>query len=199
MVVLGVVGGVASGKSLVTEQLRSLGAAVIDADAIGHEVLAEAAVKRALRQRWGDRVFDEAGEVNRREVARIVFAPPPAGPPELALLERLTHPRIGQRIRQQVARLRDQQQVPAVVLDAAVLFKAGWDGFCDKIVFVEAPHALRRQRARRRGWSDAQFAAREAAQEDLDQKRDRSHWVIDNSGSPEHTLAQVQQFWQTLG
>ena len=195
MQVIGIVGGIASGKSAVAEHFRRLGAEIVQADLMGHEVLREAELKRAIRDRWGEAVFDANGNVDRASVASIVFAPPPKGPNELACLEQITHPRIGTKLREHIAELSRRDGLKAVVLDAAVLFEAGWDVFCDKIVFVEAPRRQRRQRALQRGWSEAEFSAREAAQESLDDKRKRADWVISNSGSSEDTFAQVRQIW----
>jgi dephospho-CoA kinase len=199
VVIIGIVGGIASGKTIVAECFQRLGAEVIEADRLGHEVLDEPEVRAALRARWGDAVFTGDGRVDRKAVARIVFGPPPQGPAELAFLEELTHPRIGCRMRQRLAELASRPELRAVVLDAPVLLEAGWDEFCDKIVFVEAPRRIRLQRARQRGWTEAEFAAREAVQKSLDEKRNCADWVIDNSLSPPEAFRQVQQFWHSLG
>lgn len=198
MVVIGIVGGVASGKSHVADQFRSLGAEVIDADQLGHEALSDASVIDALRRRWGDDVLDDQGRVNRTEVARRVF-PEDGQREELAFLESVTHPLIRERMLRRLQEIRESDCVPVVVLDAALLMEAGWDRYCDRIVFVDVPAEQRRSRASRRGWQTGEFEARERAQLDLVEKRGRADWAIDNSGTTEHTLAQVQQFWQTLG
>jgi dephospho-CoA kinase len=195
--VIGLLGGVASGKSFVAEQLKNLGAVVLDADHAGHEVLRETEVKAALRQHWGDRVFGADGEVDRAAVGRIVFADSPSGPPELEFLERVTHPRIAERLRRHMAEA-SAAGVPAIVLDAAVMLKAGWDRLCDAVWFVDAPHTVRVERARARGWDQEQFAAREAAQESLKEKRRRATDVIDNSGSPDRTAQQVRALWEQV-
>lgn len=196
--VIGVAGGVASGKSLVSEKLRSLGAGVLDADRLGHDVLREQQVLEAIRDRWGDSVFDADGQVDRRAVAAIVFAPPPTGPEELAFLESLTHPRIEERLRTRIEKLREMPRFAATVLDAAVMFKAGWDKLCDQIVFVDVPREMRLRRAMLRGWTPEQFAAREAAQESVEKKRQRADIVIDNSGTPRQTFQQVAEVWRSL-
>jgi len=198
MILIGGAGGIASGKSLVSEQLTRLGAEVLDADGAGHDVLRDPEVSEAIRRRWGDDVLDAAGEIDRSEVAKIVFAPPPAGPEELTYLEQLTHPRIGQRLRERMIALARGRQSLVAVLDAPVMFKAGWDKLCDKILFVDSPRELRLARAKSRGWSEAEFDAREAVQESLDAKRSRAEVIIDNSSSPEHTYAQVERFWRFL-
>jgi dephospho-CoA kinase len=198
MLVIGVAGGIASGKSLVSKQLQQLGAEVLDADRAGHEVLLEPDVERALRSHWGDDVFGDDRRISRAAVAKIVFAAPPEGPKELAYLEQITHPRIEERLRRRKAEFEQRGDLKAVVLDAALMFEAGWNKLCDKIVFVETPRESRVARARQRGWSEAEFAAREAAQESLEVKRKSADWIIDNSGSPEHTFAQLQRFWLSL-
>ncbi len=199
MILIGIVGGIASGKSLVSSRLASLGAEVLDADRVGHEVLRELAVKEAIRGRWGDGVFDCQGEIDRSEVARIVFAANPDGPRELTFLEELTHPRIGQRLREQIAKWSRDGRTAAAVLDAPVMFKSGWDKECDTIVFVDAPRAVRFARARQRGWTEADFESREGAQQTLEAKRLRADVVIDNSSTSEHVYTQVDRFWLSLG
>src|SRR5437879_4837613 len=105
MKILGVIGGVASGKSLVAKCLGELGAAHLDADAAGHAVLREPEVERAARERWGERIFAIEGHISRPALAHIVFGPGPEASAELEHLERLTHPRIKERLRQQIAEL----------------------------------------------------------------------------------------------
>ena len=197
MILIGILGGVASGKSEVSNRLRAHGAAVLDADQMGHEVLRDAQVKDELRRRWGERVFDASGEVDRRRVAEIVFAAAPQAEEELAFLEQLTHPRIGMRLREQLAELRSGG-VRAAVLDAPVMLKAGWDRMCDCLLFVDTPRQIRLARARQRGWTEADFAAREAAQEPVEAKRSRAGMVLDNSSSRDQLYAQVDRFCRSL-
>jgi len=194
---IGLLGGVASGKSMVARQLAELGACLLDADRAGHDVLRESAVKAALLKRWGATVIGADGEIDRRAVGRIVFAPPPDGPRELAFLEGVTHPRITVRLKAQAAEA-VAAGAPAIVLDAPVMLKAGWHRMCTSIWLIDAPPAVRLARARDRGWSEEQFAAREAAQEPLTEKRRWADAVIDNSGAPAATLAQVRALWEKL-
>jgi dephospho-CoA kinase len=193
--VLGLLGGASSGKSLVARQFAQLGAYVLDGDRAGHEVLREPEVEQAARRRWGEAIFGPDGRIDRAALAAIVFAPAPDGPRELRYLEELTHPRIAERLREEAAAASARSDVPALVLDAAVMLKAGWDQFCDAIVFVDAPREVRRARAAQRGWDARQFAAREAAQEPVEEKRRRATHVVDNSGTPEAARAQVVRIW----
>jgi dephospho-CoA kinase len=198
MLVLGLVGGIGSGKSTVADFFEQLGAKVIKADQIGHEVLTTVEVESALRQRWGNTIFGLDGRIDRKKVAERVFAPPPTGPQELAFLESITHPQIGSRIRQQLQEYAASGNVQVVMLDAAILLESGWGEHCDHILFVEADKEQRLQRAFRRGWTAEQLAARESAQLSLEEKRKLADWVIDNSGSLDHTFAQLQQIWHSL-
>jgi len=194
MFVIGILGGVASGKTVVAETLRSLGAAVLDADRLGHEALREHEVKEAIRKQWGERVINADGEVDRPTLGRIVFAPAPEGPVELERLEMITHPRIGEKIDEQIRQL-SQEGRTAVTLDAAVLLKSGWDRKCDKLLFVDAPASLRKQRAARRGWDADEVERREAAQTPIEEKRSRADVIIDNSGDLSETRRQIEAFW----
>lgn len=190
---IGLVGGIASGKSLVAEQMRSLGAGVLDADMAGHEVLREPEVIAALHRRWGDGIIGLDGSVNRSVIAKIVFSA--GNQEEKRFLESVTHPRIAARLQEQIAR-HHAAGSRVLILDAALLFEAGWDKKCDMIVFVSAPREVRLARARLRGWSERDLLAREATQLPLDEKRSRSGFVIDNSGLAEQTRQQVGEWWR---
>jgi dephospho-CoA kinase len=180
MLILGLVGGIASGKSIVANYLRDMGAIVLDADRAGHHVLRESEVIAAIKNRWGEKVLDPAGQVNRREVAKIVFSP--AGADDRKFLEQLTHPRIESLLKAELDSIRSAPNPPPVVaIDAALLFEAGWDRLCDKILYIDAPRDIRLERAVARGWSTEQFAAREAAQLPLAEKAAKSHIVIRNA------------------
>lgn len=201
--VVGIVGGIASGKSLVCRELAALGAVVLDADKLGHAVLEEPAVRDVLRERWGDAILDEAGRVDRPRVGRIVFGPPPEGPRERRFLESVTHPRISQRISDRLAEIRVAAQESSVgpvvvVLDAALLIEAGWRRWCDEVLFVECPDAVRRTRALARGWTEEAWRAREAVQRPLEEKRQVCTGTLDNSGSSAETRRQVEDFWRRL-
>jgi dephospho-CoA kinase len=196
MKLIGIVGGVACGKSFVARVLAELGAGVLDADRMGHEVLRTPELERAVRERWGAGVFGPDGHVDRSRLAAVVFAAAPAASEQRKQLEQLLHPKIGRRLKLEADRLASEGH-PAAVLDAPLLVEAGWDTVCDWLVFIDAPRDLRLVRARSRGWSEMDFAAREGVQESLDSKRKRADVILDNSGSPEETRAQVERFWRS--
>jgi dephospho-CoA kinase len=195
--VIGLAGGVASGKTTVANMLSDLGARVLDADRTGHDVLQSAEVKEAIRSRWGGQAFGDDGRVDRTRLGKLVFGVSEEALAARRFLEQLTHPRIGEQLARQ-ARQFEQEGDRAVVLDAPLLFEAGWDKLCDTVVFVESPRELRRVRAKARGWSEQEFAAREAAQHSLARKRCRADVVIDNSESLEATRSEVLRLWRSL-
>lgn len=195
MLILGLVGGIASGKSVVADILRDMGALVLDADKAGHFVLRQLDVISALRKRWGEGILDAKGQVSRREVAKIVFAQ--GNDAERKFLEQLTHPRIEALLKEELETIRSGENPPPVlVIDAALLFEAGWDKLCDKILFVDAPRDIRLERAVARGWSAEQFAAREAAQLPPEEKRARSHIVIRNVRTLENIREVLRLTWR---
>jgi dephospho-CoA kinase len=197
MYIIGILGGVGSGKSLVAGQLARLGAGLLDADSAAHEVLRQDEIKNAARERWGAAIFGKDGQIDRSALAKVVFAPPPGGPVERKHLEELTHPAIGRLLKHRAERLAAEGAM-AAILDAPVLLEAGWGGLCDRLIFVDTPRELRLERVFDRGWNEEDFAAREAVQESLDLKRSRADATIDNSSSAEQTFAQVERFWKSL-
>ncbi len=194
---VGLVGGVASGKSLIARQFSQLGAGVLDADRAAHEVLRLPRIEAAAAARWGSGIFGPDGHIDRAGLARIVFAPPPEGPRQREYLEQLIHPEVHRLLLQQADEMA-AAGVQVAVLDVPLLLEAGWAARCEPLVYVDVPRATRLARAVARGWSEEEFTAREAAQQSLDCKKRAAGLAVDNSGSPEQTQAQVEQIWRSL-
>ncbi len=192
MLVIGLAGGIASGKSLVADCFMHFGAALIDADRIGHDILKESSIKNSIRLEFGNSVLNNQDEINRNQLAKIVFNPDQ--PDALKILEKITHPLISEHI--QAALEHHRPTAPAVLLDAPVMFKAGWDQMCDKVVFVDANLATRKSRAELRGWNSDELTKRESFQTPVEEKRARSTDVIDNDGSKHLTYLQAHDLWQ---
>jgi dephospho-CoA kinase len=194
--VVGLVGGIGSGKSRVAAAFAERGARVIAADDLAHEALRQPAVKEQVVGRWGPDVLDESGEVRRRQLGAVVFA----DPEERRALEAMVHPWIRERIRQELARAEADPEVRLVVLDAAIMLEAGWDAVCDRLVYVDAPRDVRLRRlAGQRGWSEKEVEARENAQLPLTAKAARADHVLDNSATPEHLNRQVDDLLRRWG
>lgn len=192
--VIGLVGGIGSGKSFLSNALRkNHRIEIVEGDPAGHQVLKEEAVKKQIRERFGDGVFDAQGEVDRRRMSELVFGTSPAALEARASLEAIVHPRITERLTREIAAARSRPNVEFVVLDAALLLEAGWRTLCDRVIYVEAGEEQRQQRvARGRGWSAQQLRAREESQFSLERKRKEADDVVDNSRDADHALSQLE-------
>ena len=195
--VVGLTGGIAAGKSTVSERLAALGAHVIDADRVGHRVLmrggeAYAAVVAA----FGAEILDESEEIARPRLGRLVFA----DRGRLAELNRLTHPPMAERMRREITEIRSPPSPPPfIVLDAAVLFEAGWDTLCDEVWTVSASpeRALARLVARNRLTPDAARARIEAQLANAEREA-RADRVIRNDGNLDDLAAAVDSLAATI-
>jgi len=192
--VIGIVGGVGSGKSSVAKALAELvPVAIVDADRLGHQALELPGVQSQLRRRFGEAIFDAAGKVVRAELAKQVFGDSPAAVVARADLEAITHPEIGRLARAQQAGYRQANAVRWIVLDAALLLEANWRTFCDVVVFIDVPEELRIDRVRmQRGWSRAEWERREASQWPVARKRSAADVVISNAGDVRTAAAALQ-------
>lgn len=186
--VVGLVGGIGSGKSFVASLLaRMAGARVIDADRIVGRLLAEPAVLRKLRRIWGPDAFRKNGSLDRRAASRRVFR----DRAERRKLERLLHPRVRAEILRRLGRIRRG----LVVLDAPLTLETGLERVCDAILFVDAPERVRLERVRRaRGWDGAELRRRERNQTSLRRKRRLADAVVPNRGDVRETRAALRRF-----
>jgi len=193
--VIGIIGGIGSGKSTVADELAALGCAVIDADAIGHKLLDDADVLGEVRRRWGDEIFTSAGEVDRASLAEIVFA----SRDELDALNGILHPRIGREMAGAVDIAVADESIDAIVLDAALLVEAGWNELCSHVIFVDTPPAVRYRRvSEQREWKKENWEAREKMQISLDIKRSMCDYSIDGSSSVSHLRQQVRRLYPRI-
>lgn len=178
--VVGIVGGIGSGKSAVAASFARHGGAVINADKLGHAALEDPANKERVVARWGTDVLDESGAVSRKKLGAVVFA----DDAEREALEAIVHPWIAGRIREAIAAAQADPAVQFILLDAAIMIEAGWSEVCDRLIFVEVPRAVRLARLQAsRGWTAADLDARERAQLPLGEKAARADWVVRNDGT----------------
>jgi dephospho-CoA kinase len=178
--IIGLCGGIGSGKSTVASLFESMGCRIINSDRLNAEVMERPEVRERLRAWWGDGVIEADGSVNREYLADLVFD----RPEERRRLESLVHPLIG-RLREDmiIESIRDRK-VKAIILDSPLLFESGLDTRCDAVVFVEADEATRLGRLRKaRGWDGGELRRRERWQDSLDSKRSRADYVVCNDGS----------------
>jgi len=178
VVMIGLAGGIGSGKSGVAREFAALGCVVSDSDADSRAAFERPEVIETLRAWWGGGVFDSGGRLDRSGIARIVFS----DDSQRDRLEKLIHPLVHE-ARERVVRRALAQGARAVVVDAPLLFEAGIDAICDAVVFVDCPLAERVRRVvEGRGWAPGELERREKAQMPLDVKRSRSDYVVTNDG-----------------
>jgi dephospho-CoA kinase len=187
--IIGIVGGIGSGKSLVAASMQRLGGHLINADQLGHEALEQPGLKAQLVKRWGNSILDAQGKTDRKKVGRIVFA----DAAELRALEGLVFPFIEARILAEMERARSIGDVQFIILDAAIMLETGWSKHCDKVIFVESPREIRLQRLlTHRGWDEKEVDRREKAQMPIDEKRLHADAIVLNDGEPEKVAKQVK-------
>jgi dephospho-CoA kinase len=200
--IVGLSGGIGSGKSTVARRLAALGATVIDADAIVHELQAPGAPMLAeIAAAFGPGVIDAQGRLDRAALGAIVFRDAAAR----ARLGAIVHPPVGAEIARRVARARSEG-VPVLVLDIPLLFEGRQAGTgsaaalrfdATVVVFAPEEEQIARQIARD-GCSREEALRRIRAQLPLEEKKALADFVIDNSGTPEETERQVNALWETL-
>lgn len=192
---VGLVGGVGSGKSTLAHGLaQRMSVAILDADRAGHEALRQSAVKVALRQAFGESIFNDSQEIVRSQLAALVFGSDDQSQRERRTLEQIVHPVLRTDLQQQLQHVRELGQVQVVLLDAPILLESGWKSLCDAVVFIDTPLVLRQQwTAAGRNWTPDELARREASQWPISRKQSESDFVVDNSGSLESSVDQLEQ------
>lgn len=197
MPVVGLTGGIASGKSTVAELFRRKGAVVLDADAIAKQVMAPGGpAYPAVVERFGSEVLSGSGEINRAGLAGLVFSDPAARKD----LEEITHPEIFRRLAQEV-KMCPREKI--VVVEAALLIETldRWRGGLglDAVVLVLGPREDQLQRlVGRRGLDEASALARIDAQGSWDAKAQLADYVIDNTGSVQDLEKAAANVWDKL-
>jgi len=193
MLVIGLTGGIASGKSTVSRILLELGAPVVDADAIVHQLQVPGTpVMAAIAAQFGPAVLCSDGSLNRAALGAVVFA----DPARRQLLESIVHPAVRTRMWEEVEQMRAAGRT-AVVLDIPLLLEGGLERTVDRVWLVYVDRATQRSRLMARdGIGREQAEQRIAAQIDLEQKRRHATLVIDNGGSEGDTRAQVESAWR---
>ncbi|MHC4722407.1 MAG: dephospho-CoA kinase [Planctomycetota bacterium] len=178
--VIGILGGICSGKSTVAREFGRLGCGVVDADAIAHELLEDSDIKKQIKEAFGEGIFDDAGLVKREKLAEKAFEDEQA----VAKINGIIHPQVLVRCAELIAEFNRRSDIKAVVLDIPLLAEAGWLKECDKLVFVECEAEIRAHRAAQKGhFSKKQLKKRENFQIFLDKKKKIADYIVDNNSN----------------
>jgi dephospho-CoA kinase len=194
MRLIGVTGGIATGKSTVDRMLEAHGAAVIDADQLAREVVrrGEPALQE-VAARFGPDVIQPDGTLDRERLGKIVFADPEARRD----LDQITHPRIAELTRDRIAAAL-ASPAPLVAVDIPLLFENARESMFEGVLLVYAPREVQVRRLRERnGLDEAAALQRLGAQLPIDEKRDRATWIIDNTHGLDATGRAVDDWWET--
>jgi dephospho-CoA kinase len=190
--IIGIVGGIGSGKTFVSRAFADEGCLVINSDEQVKRAYDRDDVKQRLVQWWGPDVLGPAGrEVNRSAIARRVFA----DAAERKRLEALIHPLVAEMRDEAMRGGASDPRVVAFVWDTPLLLEVGLHRHCDAVVFVEASEAERKRRVMEtRGWSEADWAGREKSQMALDKKREMANYIVRNTaGADDDVRSQVRE------
>ncbi|MCI0498592.1 MAG: dephospho-CoA kinase [Planctomycetales bacterium] len=192
---IGILGGMGSGKSTVAHCFARLGCEVIDADVIAHDVLRESDIVAKIVGKLGIDTLDPEGQIDRTKLAHRVFSRPYG----LFFLNQLIHPRVLQRCQGRINALRANPDIRSIVLDMPLLLEVGWDKRCDFLVFVDCDEQKKRQRIKKNGKIDAeQIKKREKFQISLDKKKQKAHYVINNNSDESELIEQVAKIFSII-
>ncbi len=192
-VVVGLTGGIASGKSTVSQFLQELGACVIDADDVAHSLSEPGqSLYKAYVEHFGSDVLTPEGKLDRGAIAQRVFS----RPEEKQRLDELAHPLILKEFKRRLQSAKDANE-PLIVLDVPLLFEAGWDKMADEtwLVYVTEKEQMQRL-CKRNSFSEEEAWARIRSQMPLSEKVVKADVCIDNDGSVEQTRSAVYELWK---
>lgn len=172
---IGLTGGMGSGKTTAARVFHELGWELIDTDAICANLYTQGdpRIVEPLRRRWGEEVVDRDGAVNRGRVAEIVFA----DPKELSWLNATAHPVIQSEVERSLKEIRR-----TVIVETPLLFEAGWAGMFSSIIAIWAPRPIRFERLKARGWDDETIMKRDRTQLDAEEKLEQADVGLINAG-----------------
>jgi len=196
MLVVGLTGGIASGKSMVSGILRSLGACIIDADVIAHELIMPGLPAwQEIVERFGQGILLEDGRINRPLLGRIIFK----DPAKRAVLNSILHPRIFTEMERKRKEIERESPDAVVILDAALLIETGAHKRVDAVILVQVSEDLQINRLmERNGLTREEAVERIRAQASLEEKIRYASYIIDASKSPEDVKRQTIEVFEKL-
>jgi dephospho-CoA kinase len=192
--IIGILGGIGSGKSTVAAEFAKLGCKVIDADRIAHELLKGKTAKEKIVAAFGQTILDSKGEIDRNRLGRVVFA----DADKLSILNGIIHPLVIQRAEELIEQYNLQNQVKAIVLDMPLLVEVSWAKRCDRLVFVDCERKIREKRAKKLGFDKNQLKIRENYQISLDNKIDLADNRIENNSDFAAMVRQVADIFSDI-
>lgn len=187
--VIGIVGGIGSGKSFIADLFGELGCLVIKSDQQVYAAYRTTRVIQTIRSWWGNDVFTSDGQVDRTAIATRVFQ----DPAQRKRLEELIHPIVSQLRDQLMQEAAANPALRAIIWDTPLLYEVNLDKQCDAVVFVDSPLEIRLKRVRQtRNWDQQQLLQRENSQLGLDKKKNLAQYIVDNTADAAFARRQVE-------
>jgi dephospho-CoA kinase len=186
--IIGILGGIGSGKTTVANAFAKAGCKVIDADKIAHELLEQKDVKSSIINIFGKAILTIEGKINRKKLADVVFED--SG--KIKAINGIIHPLVLAQVEALISEYNTQNQVKAIVLDMPLLAEVGWEKRCNKLIFVDCKADLRLKRTMKNGiLNESQLKRRENFQISLDKKKSIADNVLDNNSDCEALAKRV--------
>ena len=193
--IIGIVGGIGSGKSTAASQFCKLGCKLVDADAIVHELLDEGKVREEIIAEFGDGVLDKDGRIDRGRLGEIVFAQAD----RVKVLTAVLHWRVLEQVERLIEAYEKDEKAHAIVLDMPLLVEVDWAKKCEKVVFIECELPKRLERVQKKcGISKKQLKMREKFQISLDKKKSLADNVVDNNSDCSAMAKQVAEIFMKV-
>lgn len=192
--IIGLVGGIGSGKSTISKIFTNLGAELIDADKMCHNLLSIKSTKDKIVEIWPDAINNDNNTIDRKKLAAIVFSKPE----KIKLLNNILHPIVTKQIKERIEELKNKKKI--IIIDAALLLEeTALASLCDTIIFIETETKIRKKRCMdNRYWNEGEIERRERFQISLKKKMQQAHFVINNNGSLTDTIKQTNNIWNNF-
>ena len=190
--VIGLTGSIGTGKSEAARQLEALGASIISADQVGHEAYTpNTEAWEQVVAAFGDDILQDDGEIDRRKLGAVVFS----DPGQLEKLNQIMHPRMARMVADKIEELR-AQGAEVVVVEAALLFEAGWDSLVEEVWVTDSTEQVVIERLKQRnGMSEEEARKRISSQMGRTERLERSDYVIENSGDMATLGNTIKELW----
>lgn len=192
--IIGILGGIGSGKSTVAAEFVRLGCCLIDADKIAHELLDESLVSKQVIALLGNGILNQQGHLSRSKIAEIVFK----NSDKLAQLNKILHPLVLKRTNELIKKYNSENQCLAIVLDMPLLVEVGMEKRCDKLVFVDCDDKIRENRAKNKDFEKNHIKIRENFQFSLDKKKSIADNTINNNSDFSTLVRQIAKIFSNI-
>jgi len=193
-IIIGVTGGIATGKSTIAEMLGQLGAKVIDVDRVAHRFLKRGTIAwRKVVDEFGDEILNKNLVINRKRLGKIIFA----NKDKQKRLEKIIHPLVIEAVKKKISCAINQKQT-AIVIDAPLLIESGLVSLMDKLIVVNAPGHIQRRRLVKRGLTQAEAERRIDSQLPLAMKVKLADYIVENNGNLTWAKEQVRRIWNEI-